>query len=174
MRRGPAIVACLLAVLAPAVPAHAETRSRDLRVATTTKIDTLNPLVGQLAAEYRVWALNFDLLIAFDRTTMQPDAHNSLAASWGSSNDGLTFTYHLRPNLKWSDGQPLTANDVVWTMNFMKRWSAPNSVEAVKRWEAVNKTTVVAHLKHRSVEMKSLWIYILPEHVWKAANNENW
>ena len=67
MRRVPAIVACLLAALLLATPALADTRSRDLRVATTTKIDTLNPLVGQLAAEYRVWALNYDLLIGFDR-----------------------------------------------------------------------------------------------------------
>ena len=88
MRRGPAIVACLLAALVLAVPAHADTRSRDLRVATTTKIDTLNPLVGQLAAEYRVWALNYDLLVGFDRKTMQPDAQHSLAAE----RDGLAPT----------------------------------------------------------------------------------
>ena len=43
MRRVPAIVACLLAALVLAPPALADTRSRDLRVATTTKIDTLNP-----------------------------------------------------------------------------------------------------------------------------------
>ncbi len=66
MRRVPAIVACLVATLLLAAPALADTRSRDLRVATTTKIDTLNPLVGTLESEYRVWALNFDLLIAFD------------------------------------------------------------------------------------------------------------
>ena len=69
---------------------------------------------------------------------------------------------------------PLTAHDVVWTMNYMKRWSAPNSVEAVKDWKAKNDTTVVARLRHRSVEMRSLWIYILPQHVWKAADNKDW
>ena len=63
MRRVPAIVACLLAALVLAAPALADTRSRDLRVATTTKIETLNPLVGTLASEYRVWALNYDILI---------------------------------------------------------------------------------------------------------------
>jgi peptide/nickel transport system substrate-binding protein len=47
-------------------------------------------------------------------------------------------------------------------------------VEAVETWDAPDKTTVVAHLKHRSIEMKSLWIYILPEHVWKAADNKHW
>ena len=145
MRRGPAIVASLLAALVLAAPALADTRSRDLRVATTTKIDTLNPLVGQLAAEYRVWALNYDLLVAFDRKTMQPDPRHSLATVDVSS-DQLTYTYHLRPGLKWSDGVPLTAHDVVWTMNYMTRWSAPNSLEAVKDWKAKDDTTVVAQL----------------------------
>ena len=82
MRRVPAIVACLLATLLLAAPAFADNRSRDLRMATTTKIETLNPLVGTLESSYRVWALNYDLLIAFDRRTMKPDQRHSLAASW--------------------------------------------------------------------------------------------
>jgi peptide/nickel transport system substrate-binding protein len=174
MRRGPAIVASLLAALVLAAPAMADTRSRDLRVATTTKIDTLNPLVGQLAAEYRVWALNYDLLVAFDRKTMQPDMRHSLAQSVDVSRNQLTYTYHLKAGLKWSDGVPLTADDVVWTMDYMKHWSAPNSVEAVKHWGVKNDTTVVATLRHPSVEMRSLWIYILPRHIWKNADNKDW
>ena len=53
-------------------------------MATTTKIDTLNPLIGTLAAEYRVWALNYDLLIAFDQKSMQPDKQHSLADELGA------------------------------------------------------------------------------------------
>jgi peptide/nickel transport system substrate-binding protein len=174
MRRAPAIVACLLATLLLATPALADTRSRDLRVATTTKIDTLNPLVGTLESEYRVWALNFDLLIAFDAKSMRPDTRNSLAAGWKQSADGLTWTYHLKPGLRWSDGRALTSDDVVWTMNFIRRRVAPAGVEAVKSWEAPDANTVVAHLKHRSVEMKSLWIYILPRHVWERADTKNY
>ena len=82
MRRVPAIVACLLAALVLAPSALADSRSRDLRVATTTKIDTLNPLTGTLAAEYRVWALNFDILVGFDQKSMAPDGRHSLAESW--------------------------------------------------------------------------------------------
>ena len=42
----------------------------------------------------------------------------ALAAELGRRpTDGLTWTYHLRPGLKWSDGQPLTANDVAYTFN---------------------------------------------------------
>ena len=174
MRRGPAIVTCLVLALVLAAPALADARSHDLRVATTTKIDTLNPLVGPLAAEHRVWALNYDLLVAFDRRTMQPDVKHSLVESVTKSADQLTWTYRLRPGLKWSDGVPLTAQDVVWTMNFITHWRAPSSVEAVKRWQAIDPLTVKAHLRHRSVEMQSLWIYILPKHIWKQADNESW
>lgn len=174
MRRVPAIAACVLAALVLAPSALADTRSHDLRVATTTKIDTLNPLTGTLAAEYRVWALNYDILIAFDQKSMQPDGKNSLAAGWHHSKDGLTWTYQLKRDLRWSDGKPLTAHDVVWTMNFLKRHVESSAVEAVKSWRAVDDTTVVAKLKHRSVEMESLWIYILPEHVWKKADNKKW
>ena len=85
MRRVPAIVAGLLAALLLAPPALADTRSRDLRVATTTKIDTLNPLVGQLAAEYRVWALNYDLLIGFDREDDEARHANTRSRRAGAS-----------------------------------------------------------------------------------------
>ena len=174
MRRVPATVACLLALLVLAAPSLADTHSRDLRVATTTKIDSINPLVGTLAAEYRLWALNFDLLVGFDAKTMRPDTRNSLAKDWHVSSDGLTWTYHLRPNLRWSDGEPLTSRDVKWTMDFMKRRAPSSAVEAVKNWTTKGPNTVVAHLKHRSVEMNSLWIYILPKHVWKAADTKSW
>ena len=125
-------MACLLSALVLAPAALADTHSRDLRVATTTKIDTLNPLIGTLAAEYRVWALNYDLLIAFDQKSMQPDKQHSLAASWEHSKDGMTWTYHLRPGLEWSDGKPLTAHDVVWTMNFLAKRVKSSAVTAVK------------------------------------------
>ncbi len=38
----------------------------------------------------------------------------------GVSADGKTYTIHLRPSLKWSDGSPLTADDVVFTVNLLK------------------------------------------------------
>ncbi len=40
-----------------------------------------------------------------------------LAKGWDSSDDGLTLTFHLRRGLRWSDGMPFTADDVVFTYN---------------------------------------------------------
>ena len=38
-----------------------------------------------------------------------------LAESWTGSDDKLTWTYKLRDGLKWSDGKPLTSEDIAWT-----------------------------------------------------------
>ena len=53
-------------------------------------------------------------------TTQNPltgDIEPALAESWVISDDNLEIVYTLRPNLKWSDGHPLTAEDVVFTYN---------------------------------------------------------
>ena len=41
----------------------------------------------------------------------------ALAKSWDVSKDGKTYTFHLRPGIKFSDGSPITAEDVVWSLN---------------------------------------------------------
>ena len=174
MRRGPAIVTCLVLALVLAAPALADARSHDLRVATTTKIDTLNPLVGPLAAEHRVWALNYDLLVAFDRKTMQPDVKHSLVESVAKSADQLTWTYRLRPGLKWSDGVPLTARGRRLDDELHHTLARAELGRGRQALAGDDPLTVMAHLRHRSVEMQSLWIYILPKHIWKQADTESW
>jgi peptide/nickel transport system substrate-binding protein len=42
-----------------------------------------------------------------------------LAQNWTVSPNGLTYTFNLRPNLKWSDGQPLNSSDVAFTANLL-------------------------------------------------------
>ncbi len=43
--------------------------------------------------------------------------HPQLAQSWQQSSDGLTWTFHLKPNLKFSDGTPLTSADVIYSID---------------------------------------------------------
>ena len=53
-------------------------------------------------------------------TTLNPvsrEIEPALAESWEMSEDGLEFVFKLRENLKWSDGKPLTSNDVVFSYN---------------------------------------------------------
>lgn len=54
------------------------------------------------------------------------------AKSWDISPDGLVYTFHLLENAKWTDGEPVTSEDVVWTYNFMlnKDYKGTRQVEA--------------------------------------------
>ena len=53
-------------------------------------------------------------------------ADRGLATSWTMSDGGQTWTLKLRPNVKWHDGKPFTADDVVFT--FMERYQAKDAV----------------------------------------------
>lgn len=97
----------LLLALLLAAGAHAGT----LRRGTAAEAPTLDPSVaaGTLAAPI----INdlFEGLIGKD-AALRPIP--GVAASWSASADGLVYTFRLRPGLTWSDGAPLTADDVVF------------------------------------------------------------
>jgi len=76
----------------------------------------LNPALSTESP--RVSRLIFDALVQPDAKLGTPTG--SLAEKWDLSADGLTYTFHLRPNLKWSDGQPLTADDAKFTFDLIR------------------------------------------------------
>src|SRR3954447_8591142 len=78
---------------------------------------TFNPLVGQDFAAYVVAGLCFDGLLSVDaKGNATPAVARALPVV---SRKGTRLVFKLRPNAKWSDGQPLTADDVVFTYNLM-------------------------------------------------------
>jgi peptide/nickel transport system substrate-binding protein len=140
---------------------------------------SLNPLVGYLGTDYTIWALNYDIPINFSTKDFSPDFDHSIVTSVDTSSDGMTFTYHMRSGLKWSDGQPFTANDVAWTLNFYKKYNVPNyssDLALMDRAEAINDTTFVLHSKQPtsfySGKSVFLYEYILPEHIWGKYEND--
>src|SRR6266699_2517818 len=79
-----------------------------------TDFGTFDPALVQLAVDAESLQTVFTGLVQFDHTAMIRD---QLAQSHEISADGLTYTFHLRPNLKFSDGTPLTSQDVVYSIN---------------------------------------------------------
>lgn len=67
----------------------------------------LDPHLVSAYTDMQVVLALFEGLVAVDERTSRPVP--ALAERWDISADGLTWTFHLRPNLKWSDGVPLTA-----------------------------------------------------------------
>jgi peptide/nickel transport system substrate-binding protein len=102
-----------------------------------------------------------------------------LASGYTYGDSGKTLTVTLRPNLKWSDGQPLTASDVAFTFNYGKKYTAAdqNGLWAGKYLQSVsatNPTTVVFKLTSAdSTLLPNIVsnIKIIPEHQWSKITN---
>jgi peptide/nickel transport system substrate-binding protein len=140
-----------------------------------TSNSSLNPLVGYLGVDYNIWAMEYNLPIEFGTKDFAPDYEHSIVTSVDTSPDNLTFTYHMRSGMKWSDGQPFTANDVVWTLNFYKERNISNyalDLAIFKDASVVNDTTFEIHsLKPTSVysgDSVFMYDFILPEHIWST------
>ena len=85
-----------------------------LRIGTTYYIDSLNPLLAYEPQASNAFTMIYPQLVQYGPgLKIAPD----WATSWEESKDGLTWTFHLKPGGKWSDGVPLTAEDAVWWVN---------------------------------------------------------
>jgi peptide/nickel transport system substrate-binding protein len=147
--------------------------------ADVTEPSSLNPMVGYLGTDYTMWAVNYDLLINFSTTDFSPDFEHSITTSVDVSPDNMSFTYHLRPDMKWSDGQPFTADDVAWTLNYYKKNNVPNyssDLALMDKAVATDPTTVVITSKQPtslySGKTVFLYEYILPQHIWSKYDND--
>lgn len=76
---------------------------------------TLNPALAQETTSTAVIGPVFSGLVRLNVKTMKPEP--SLAESWEVSEDGRVWTFHLRKGVRWSDGVPFTADDVLFTFN---------------------------------------------------------
>jgi peptide/nickel transport system substrate-binding protein len=77
-------------------------------------LTTLNSQTSTATAVLMVADIWADGLYARDR---KGEKAPHLATSWEIAPDGKRYTFHLRPGLKWSDGQPFTSADVAFTLN---------------------------------------------------------
>lgn len=111
------------------------------------------------------------------RTTADMEFENDLATDYQVSEDGLTWTFTIREDVKFSDGEPLTAADVAFT--FDTALASANSeadLSMLERVEAPDDKTVVFHLtKPYNAFLYTLAVFgIVPEHCYEAgAYGEN-
>ena len=86
-----------------------------LVLATTSDPKSFNAIIAKETSTTAVTNLIFDGLTTVDVFTLK--VKPQLAERWEVSEDGLTWRFYLRKGLRWSDGVPLTAEDVVFTFN---------------------------------------------------------
>jgi peptide/nickel transport system substrate-binding protein len=132
---------------------NAFTVPHTLRVGDIQDITTLNPHIGTASSLGNMSVLTMAWLVRYDRNnrpvpelaTEVPTQANGLI-----SKDGLTITWHLRKGVKWSDGVPFDADDVVWTtraiLNPANDEVGRDGWDLIKKIDEPNKFTVIYHL----------------------------
>lgn len=110
-----------------------------------TDPSTLNVITSSDAVASTVESFIYDSLATRDTNTYEWIPQ--LAESFSTSKDGLTFTFKLRKGLKWTDGQPLTSEDVKYSFDvyFDGRFEAPEKrvyFEGIKEVKIVDPETV--------------------------------
>jgi len=153
-RRGAALAATLSLVLLAGLPGALLAEIPDftpaqmggtLRRCISAEPQNLNAITGKDLYERYVNEYCFERLIQYDVRTGEHEG--VLAKDWEVSDDGLTVTFHLRPEACFSDGHPVTAEDVVFSFNLVMdpaidARSMASYLSDCESCEAVDKHTV--------------------------------
>jgi peptide/nickel transport system substrate-binding protein len=139
----------------------------------STNIKTITPLVSS-----DLYASNVQSNVLESLITRNPDTlewEGLIAKSWKISDDGLVISFQMRDDVSFSDGQPLTAEDVVFSFDFImtEAIQAPRErayLEKIKAVKANSKYEVVFAFKEPYFEALSLagGMSILPKHFYAS------
>ena len=159
----------------PAATPTAPHREQRLTSATISDPKTFNPLLAVDQASVMAVSDLFDGLVRLNPLTLAMEP--MLAERWEYNADGTVCTFHLRHDVRWHDGQPLTAADVAFTFDAIYDERVPNSVKYLllvdgKRIqvEVVDDYTVRLTLPRPFAPLiNSLSQSILPKHLLGAA-----
>jgi peptide/nickel transport system substrate-binding protein len=111
------IIICILLASGSGCLGRSDSQESLLRVSSLSNPLTLNPLFVRDATSAEAVSLLYPELIGFDRDTLLPVPR--IISGWQISDDGLTYHFTLRNDVSWSDGSPLTAEDVAFTLRII-------------------------------------------------------
>jgi oligopeptide transport system substrate-binding protein len=93
------------------------------------EVSDLDPQLATQANDYSVLSALFEGLVDEDPVDLHPVP--GVAQSWDLSQEGLTYTFHLRPEARWSNGDPVTAGDFIasWHRMLLPSLGAENATQ---------------------------------------------
>ncbi|MFP4477201.1 MAG: extracellular solute-binding protein [Desulfatibacillaceae bacterium] len=132
---------------------------------------SLNYYLETSSIAANVFGMMYETLLDMNPLTLEWEP--GLAARWTISEDKRTFTFHIDPDARWSDGAPVTAHDVQWTYDAItdpKNLTGPHKVgfERLNRPEVVDERTIrfTAKVVHWKNFMTAAGFEILPRHAY--------
>jgi len=127
---------------------------------------TFNPMFMIESPEYATADLVYETFLSWDE---EFNTSPGLATDWVQSEDGLEWTFQIRDDATWHDGEPLTASDIAATFNWIIDEGVGNFIDYLPFTDEItapDETTLVwKTTTPTSAPIYPPYIYILPEHV---------
>jgi peptide/nickel transport system substrate-binding protein len=155
-----------------AVSAGAVTRAAEgdavLTVGVMSGIDNPNPWAVNSVTEWEALTLQYDMMLKFSEDDLT--AAPSLATGCEPNDDSTEWTCTIRDDVTWSDGEPLTSEDIAFTYQFVidkgfgyfKGYFPKGST-----FETPDDTTLVWRTPEPTFNpVMPPWVYVVPEHIW--------
>jgi peptide/nickel transport system substrate-binding protein len=172
-----AVLGLMSVLLLPAASPVAAADPVIIRVGTTQDLDSLNPYSTILVVGYEAFQLSYNLLVDFG-PDLQPVP--GFADKWQRNADGHGWTFHIRPGMKWSDGQPATAEDACFSwqlaVDAIKAGGSGSlgagyldpgvSDAGVTKVTCPDATTMIATTDDPSDLILETYMPIIPKHIW--------
>ncbi len=160
-----------------AMPAAAQDSGNVLTLASeqvTTFVRNFNPF-SQTSARYTTLDFMYEPLVVFNRLKAN-EPNYRLAESYELADDLKSITFTLRDGLKWSDGEAFTADDVIFTYDYIKQFPALDFISISQQLASVEKVderTVRFNLNEPNslIANTIVGMPIVPEHIWSEVTD---
>ena len=145
-----------------------------MRIGITVEVDSLSPLISYSQIGYEVFMLIYDSLVTFDEN-LEPVP--GLAKKWMVSDDETEWTFVLRDDVKWHDGESFTSSDVKFTYDLLlenELGMYSGYLGGITEVSCPDDYTVVMKTENPKANMLFNSCPILPEHIWKDVSSEEY
>ncbi|WP_210495595.1 ABC transporter substrate-binding protein [Microvirga antarctica] len=141
---------------------------------------TLSPNFAIDSGAYPAASNIYSTLFTMDWGVLRgTSAYGDLAEKWDVSADGKVYTFHMRKNVKWHDGEPVTSADVKFTYDTIiaKKYPYSTFLRNVESIETPDPDTVILRMKTVDVSVIPMmaqaaqwWGKIYPKHLWEKVD----
>ncbi len=128
----------------------------------------LVPILATDSASFDIISLLYNTLIRYDKNL---NFEGELAKKWEVSKDGKVITFYLHKNVKWHDGYPFTADDVIFTYKLIIDPNTPtpyaSQFDVIDHIEKIDNYTIKVYYKKPFAPALNSWagLYIVPKHL---------
>lgn len=137
--------------------------------------ENLNPIIASSTTSSRIINLIFPGFIGVDPATalFEKNRPDALVTDWTISEDGKTYTFKLRDDWKWNDGEPITSADILYTWNAIVSGEVDTplsfELDIIDSIEAPDDYTLVVNFKNADcTALNNASLPVVPSHILPA------